>query len=460
MANGLFDYNLVQQQAQPNTTMTPSSIPQMSQGITGMPSGMQMGNLQQGILSQAQNPPVRQRGQGILSTIGSGLSGLARSGNFWDTLAIGFSGMSMRPNQAIISAAQNRMALRQQQQRNLQNINQTIDYFNSSDVNRPDLARLIQSIGTTEAAGVVFGQYMKDLFPEPVDVSTNDWKNYQLMISQGELNPQEYTFQQFLQDKGTTRQITTSQGSVVELVGSEGNYISYDPNNPEQAPQWGVLEGSPADLSAQQSESEQEQEQRQELNRALGNAQQSSFIINHIDGLKNYITENSSDIFFGGRFKPILMSDIAMMTRGGSPAAIASSRINTLKANIGFDRLQAMREASPTGGALGQVVVAELERLESVFGSLDLANLDEPEIIRNLDNIQNAYENILNNAVRASQNPEDYFRNSGMSDEAISADLQMAQQIQAIFNSAQFMDQSTQTSSSAIQQELNRRLGR
>jgi len=460
MANGLFNYNLAQPQAQANTTMTPYSMPQMSQGITGMPSSMQMGNLQQGVLSQAQTPPVRQRGQGILATLGSGLKNLARNPNFWDTLAIGFEGMTLRPNEAVISAAQNRMALRQQQERNLQNINQTIDYFNNPDVNRPDLARLIQSIGTTEAANVVFGQYMKDLFPEPVDVSTNDWKNYQLMISQGQLSPQEYTFQEFLRDKGTTRQITTSEGNVVELVGSDGNYISYDPNNPEQPPKWGVLEGSPADLSAQQSASEQEQEQRQDLNRALVNAQQSSFILNHIDGLKDYITENSSDIFFGGRFKPILMSDLAMMTRGGTPAAIASSRLNTLKANVGFDRLQAMREASPTGGALGQVVVAELERLESVFGSLDLASLDEPEIIRNLDNIKNAYQNILDNAIRASQAPEDYFRNSGMSDEQINQDLQIAQQILTIYNSAQFMDQSTQTPSSAIQQELNRRLAR
>lgn len=460
MANGLFDYNLVQQQAQPNTTMTPSSMPQMSQGITGMPSAMQMGNLQQGILSQAQNLPVRQRGQGILSTIGSGLSGLARSGNFWDTLAMGFGGMSMRPNQAIISAAQNRMALRQQQEKNLQNINQTIDYFNSSDINRPDLARLIQSIGTPEAANVVLGQYMKDLFPEPVDVSTNDWKNYQLMVSQGQLNPQEYTFQQFLQDKGTTRQITTSEGTVVELVGSEGNYISYDPSNPEQAPTWGVLKDSPADLSAQQSQSEQQQEQTQELNRALATAQQTSYVINHITGLENYITENSSDIFVGGRFRPFIMSDIAMMARADTPAAIAKSRLNTLEANVGFDKLQAMRDASPTGGALGQVVVAELQRLERVFGELDISSIPEEEILRNLGTVKNAYQNILENAIRASQNPEDYFRNSGMSDDEITYDLRMAQQIQAILNSVQYMDQSTQAPSSAIQQELNRRLGR
>lgn len=45
--------------------------------------------------------------------------------------------------------------------------------------------------------------------------------------------------------------------------------------------------------------------------------------------------------------------------------------IETMKANAGFDKLQAMRDASPTGGALGQVSEKELGFLQSVFGNLD-----------------------------------------------------------------------------------------
>lgn len=47
--------------------------------------------------------------------------------------------------------------------------------------------------------------------------------------------------------------------------------------------------------------------------------------------------------------------------------------LDAIKANIGFAELQAMREASPTGGALGQVAVQELAMLQSVLGSLDSA---------------------------------------------------------------------------------------
>jgi len=47
--------------------------------------------------------------------------------------------------------------------------------------------------------------------------------------------------------------------------------------------------------------------------------------------------------------------------------------IATIKANIGFDELQRMRDASPTGGALGQVAVQELNYLQAAVANLDQA---------------------------------------------------------------------------------------
>jgi len=54
-----------------------------------------------------------------------------------------------------------------------------------------------------------------------------------------------------------------------------------------------------------------------------------------------------------------------------TPAYILKKRLETIKANIGFDKLQAMREASPTGGALGQVSERELNFLQSTITALD-----------------------------------------------------------------------------------------
>ena len=53
------------------------------------------------------------------------------------------------------------------------------------------------------------------------------------------------------------------------------------------------------------------------------------------------------------------------------------SRIDTVKANLGFDELQAMRDASPTGGALGQVSEREIDFLQSIQGNLDTAQSPE-----------------------------------------------------------------------------------
>jgi hypothetical protein len=48
-----------------------------------------------------------------------------------------------------------------------------------------------------------------------------------------------------------------------------------------------------------------------------------------------------------------------------------AAQLNTLKANIAFGELAAMREASKTGGALGAVSERELALLESALGALD-----------------------------------------------------------------------------------------
>ena len=69
-----------------------------------------------------------------------------------------------------------------------------------------------------------------------------------------------------------------------------------------------------------------------------------------------------------------------------------SGALTTIKANIGFDALQAMREASPTGGALGQVAVQELESLQASVASLDQAQSPAP-LAANLKKVRDHYAN-------------------------------------------------------------------
>lgn len=79
-------------------------------------------------------------------------------------------------------------------------------------------------------------------------------------------------------------------------------------------------------------------------------------------------------------------------------AGALKNRLTTIKANIGFDKLQAMRDASPTGGALGQVSEFENRLLQSVFGSLEQAQSAE-DIQYNLDRLEGLYNRVINEGI-------------------------------------------------------------
>ena len=78
----------------------------------------------------------------------------------------------------------------------------------------------------------------------------------------------------------------------------------------------------------------------------------------------------------------------------GTDAHRLGNLLQTIKGNIGFDYLQAMREASPTGGALGQVSNQELSTLQSVFGSLEQTQ-GEQDLKYNLQLLNHVYNNIV-----------------------------------------------------------------
>lgn len=81
-----------------------------------------------------------------------------------------------------------------------------------------------------------------------------------------------------------------------------------------------------------------------------------------------------------------------------------SAKLTTIKANLGFDRLQQMRDQSPTGGALGQVAVQELASLQATVASLD--QLQSPaQLGTALDKIEKHYTN-WRNVVKQAANPQ------------------------------------------------------
>lgn len=74
----------------------------------------------------------------------------------------------------------------------------------------------------------------------------------------------------------------------------------------------------------------------------------------------------------------------------GSGAYDMARNIETIKANIGFDKLQQMRDNSPTGGALGQVSEMENRLLQSTIANLDQSQSRE-QFLTNLQKVKDQY---------------------------------------------------------------------
>lgn len=77
----------------------------------------------------------------------------------------------------------------------------------------------------------------------------------------------------------------------------------------------------------------------------------------------------------------------------GSSAANYRALANTIAGNIAFDKLQRMREASPTGGALGSVSKPELDMLEAALGSISNSQ-DDAQLLENLTRLETIYADI------------------------------------------------------------------
>ena len=75
----------------------------------------------------------------------------------------------------------------------------------------------------------------------------------------------------------------------------------------------------------------------------------------------------------------------------GTPQHELSQILESIKAHVGFDELQKMRDNSPTGGALGQVTEKEIALLQALQGTMTQGL--SPELLkRNLIRYRNEIE--------------------------------------------------------------------
>ena len=140
-------------------------------------------------------------------------------------------------------------------------------------------------------------------------------------------------------------------------------------------------EGLPPSATERKAETEEEKEQKR-ISNAMTKA---DLVVGKVDEALDQT----------GFFTTGLIGDIRGTALGrttGSGAYDLEKTLDTIKANIGFKELQDMREASPTGGALGQVALQELMFLQSALSSLDKGQ-GEAQLRKNLAQVKKHYEN-------------------------------------------------------------------
>lgn len=87
------------------------------------------------------------------------------------------------------------------------------------------------------------------------------------------------------------------------------------------------------------------------------------------------------------------IADLPLVGRGSQAKDLAGT-VDTIKANLGFEQLAKMRQASPTGGALGQIAVRELEFLQAAVANLN-PDQSEEQVRNNLNEVITRYQNWL-----------------------------------------------------------------
>lgn len=329
--------------------------------------------IERGIQPMAQDKP-----QGLLAQFGIGRQDPNAQGqmaqpfykrdNFKDfagNLASGFNSMRMRPDPNLDA----RLAQKRQGRQNEQQKNRTAEWLAQNG--REDLAQAVLSgsLGARDAVGI--------LYQPKQDDSTALMKNYEFFLSQG-MTPE--------QAMNAVRSGTTvNVGDTGPQVGTipQGYELAQDPDT--GAYRMRPIPGGPADNADKKALADE------------GTRRSGDVVLEDIDRVLSKMDDGGLPVagMAGG-----ILSNVP-----GTDAFDSSKLITTIKANVGFDRLQQMRDSSPTGGALGAINQSEMTLLNSALGNLEQSQ-SEGQFRENLIRLKKIYTQIVDGATPGSQSTE------------------------------------------------------
>lgn len=286
-------------------------------------------------------------------------------------LAQGIAGMAHSPNvglqQSIAGRLQDVQAQRQKQAAK-----------ELADAQRNKTAQWLASQGRADLAqgiltGSLSGAQAFELFKQkPEDGRTALMKNYEYAIN--ELNMKPENAATWAKAGGTVINMNpTIPAGYQGVYDEKGKLTRVEP-----------IAGGPVEQAQEEAEAKKKASTETQL-------RTSGIVVEDISRLKDYIKDESV-------FSPVTGITGAVMSNiPASARRDAEELAKTIKGNIGFDRLQRMREESPTGGALGAINQQEMELLSTVLGSLNM-NQSAQQLIANLDRLEKIYTSISSKA--------------------------------------------------------------
>jgi hypothetical protein len=180
---------------------------------------------------------------------------------------------------------------------------------------------------------------------------------------------------------GTNVEVNLPGQPMIGTIQPGWQVIQDEAGNYTQAP----IPGGPADREIIEAQ------QAREINAAYGQ-RQTDTLLTALSAAEEIVQRNPGQTTGWGQ----LLANLP-----ASEARTLNSLLDTAKAIVGFETLQAMRDASPTGGALGAITERELAFLQSVQGSLD-QGLSADVLLRNIQSIAASVER-WNQAVQAAR---------------------------------------------------------
>lgn len=160
------------------------------------------------------------------------------------------------------------------------------------------------------------------------------------------------------------------------------------PGRPQQTPwDWRLTPGGTAQpLPGGPAARAAEREDRATAAREEQTQRQGNLVTQEVDRVLNVMnTSTLPTTGFGGW---------VLRNLPGTAANDINNLLDTIRAESAFGRLQQMREASPTGGALGQVTERELQLLQATIGSLEQSQSGQ-QFRDNLNRVYNTYLDII-----------------------------------------------------------------